>query len=90
MSFGHMGLRSLNRTARRPPLAELHATLGEQLVALGLPVDARPYRPHVTLARRAGGALVPADRGSIRWLAERYALVQSHAGTYELLREYTC
>jgi 2'-5' RNA ligase len=84
------GIAVLEPDSTPPALAELHATLGEQLVALGLPVDARPYRPHVTLARRAGGALVPADRGSIRWLAERYALVQSHAGTYELLREYTC
>lgn len=42
-------------------LDALHAALGRALVATGLAVDARPFKPHVTLARKAQGA-VPSSR----------------------------
>jgi len=35
------------------PLAALHATVGAAVAACGLPVESRPYVPHVTLARLA-------------------------------------
>ena len=38
-----------------PALLELHVRLGLALDALGLPVEQRPYRPHVTLAKGAWG-----------------------------------
>lgn len=37
--------------AETAPLITLHAALGAALQACGLPVERRPYLPHVTLAR---------------------------------------
>jgi RNA 2',3'-cyclic 3'-phosphodiesterase len=74
-----------------PALAQLHGTLGKTVAQLRLPVDARPYRPHVTLARRAQGAAPPAQRPAIRWPApDGYVLVRSLPGGagYEVLERY--
>ncbi len=60
-----------------PALADLHAALGAALQRLGLPVEQRAFRPHVTLARRYDGP-VPAPLASpVRWHVTRYALVES-------------
>jgi 2'-5' RNA ligase len=62
-------------------LAQLHAGLGERLAGLGMEVEARRYRPHVTLARKAFGAKPPADFEPLRWSAgPRYVLVRSLPG----------
>lgn len=59
-------------------LRRLHGELGEALRRLDLPLEERALRPHVTLARRAHGALVPSAGPAVRWdLKEGYALVQS-------------
>ncbi|MEK6257119.1 MAG: RNA 2',3'-cyclic phosphodiesterase [Planctomycetota bacterium] len=34
-----------------PPLLDLHRALGERLTSLNLPLDSRPFSPHITLAR---------------------------------------
>lgn len=67
--------------ASRPPdaLRELHAALGAALLRLGLAVERRRLRPHVTLARRAQGASLEDDGGPIRWRVDGYSLVRSHA-----------
>lgn len=67
-------------------LAELHARLGDALRAAGLTVEARAFRPHVTLARRAQGADGPPPPG-LRWAVRGFALVQSANG-YRILRRY--
>lgn len=36
---------------RSPQLAALHALLAARLAALGLPLEARPWQPHLTVAR---------------------------------------
>jgi 2'-5' RNA ligase len=61
-------------------LLDLHAATRVVLQRLGLPVDPRPYRPHVTLARRADGAVLAANAAPIAWTVERYALMQSTLG----------
>jgi len=71
-------------------LIALHAATGAMLQRLGLPRDARPYRPHVTLARRAAGAGPPPARPAIAWSIDRYALMQSTlgpGGQYSQVRE---
>jgi 2'-5' RNA ligase len=70
-------------------LLDLHARLSAALVALGLAPEARAYRPHVTMARRANGAAIPASGPDIDWAVSGYALVESRAGSYTVLREYT-
>lgn len=69
-------------------LLDLHARLSDALLALGLTPEARAYRPHVTMARRANGAVVPAAGPAIDWTVGSYALVESRAGTYTVLKEY--
>ena len=53
------GIAVLEASRVAAPLARLHAELAEELRELGLPVESRPYRPHVTLARKAVGASAP-------------------------------
>jgi 2'-5' RNA ligase len=59
------------------PLAALVGRLGQALRDLGLPVETRPYRPHVTLARHAQAAMLPMAAPPVRWPASAYALVRS-------------
>jgi 2'-5' RNA ligase len=80
------GIAVLEPTAPPPGLAALHARLGDGLRALGLPTEQRPYRPHVTLARQASGARVPAAPAAPpAWRATSFALVESAGGRYATL-----
>lgn len=70
-------------------LLQLHRLLGEALRQRGLPVDAREFRPHVTLARRAPGAAPPDYRPDLRWSVRSYVLVESVPGTgYRVVQDY--
>lgn len=70
-------------------LLELHAELGEALLRLELPVEARQYKPHVTLARRAAAAEPPAYGPVLRWRVGGYALMQSRDGAYTVVERYS-
>jgi len=70
-----------------PALRALHRSLALALHRLALPVEARPFRPHVTLARKAGHSLPPPQPAPLIWAVSGYALVQSQDG-YRLLRRY--
>ena len=80
------GLAVLTASAPPPALAALHGRLAGAIGGLGLPVEQRPYRPHVTLARHAAGAVPPADPPRLSWRADGYALVRSDAGYRTLAR----
>lgn len=67
------------------PLVGLHQRLALALRALHLPVEQRPFRAHVTLARGARGATAPAEPPALVWSVRDYALVRSQAG-YRVLR----
>jgi 2'-5' RNA ligase len=83
------GLAVLRPNVPPPRLLRLHADLAAALRRLSLPVETRPFRPHVTLARRAGAAAAAAPLEPLRWRVAGYVLVQSRAdGRYELLRRY--
>ena len=83
------GIAVLEPCAVPPALPALHARLADALLHLGLQPEARAYRPHVTMARRAGGAGLPADAPPIVWDVQGYALVESRPGEgYTVLREY--
>lgn len=63
------------------PLEQFHVQLRESLVDLGFTPDRRPFRPHVTLLRKARR---PAENTSeelpIAWGYQRAALVHSAVG----------
>lgn len=70
-------------------LAALHAALADALRGLALPVEARRFRPHVTLARHAQGAALPgAPAQPLRWSVHGHALVESRGGSYVVLERY--
>jgi RNA 2',3'-cyclic 3'-phosphodiesterase len=84
----HAGIAVLEPLAAPDALFELQARLGKALEVQGMPPEQRAYRPHVTMARRAGHAAMPADGERFRWHVDNYALVQSCGGVYTVLRHY--
>jgi 2'-5' RNA ligase len=89
----HNGIAVLEPHAEPAALLDLHARLSGALVGLGLVPEARAYRPHVTMARRANGAGMPAGDAAIAWAVRGYALVESGGcgggGEYSVLRDYS-
>lgn len=72
-------------------LRRLHEQLGDALRALDLPVEKRPFRPHLTLARHALGATLPGTAPQLRWPVTDYRLVASTLGAgggYRLVKRY--
>lgn len=96
LDFGHPelwhgGIAVLAPDAVPEPLLALHGALGAALERLGLPLEARPFRPHLTLARRAGPVLAPIQGPPIRWQVNGYALMESKVGAgseYGILHSY--
>ena len=87
----HQGLAVLRPLAVPPALGALHAALAERLRACALPVETRPFRAHVTMARDAPGAAPPATGPGLRWHVHGHALVESRLGRdagYAVLRHY--
>ena len=85
------GIAVLEPDAAPAALLELHAALAGVLRRLSLPVDERPYLPHVTLARRAGTAVAPIQGPAIAWTIDRFALMESTLGPdggYVTIREF--
>jgi 2'-5' RNA ligase len=77
------GVAVLEPATDAAALAGFRRRLGEVLQAGGFPVDERPYRPHVTLARHAEGVALPTSLGPpVRWRVKRCLLVESRAGRY--------
>lgn len=87
----HNGVAVLAPSSAPQALLDLHAALSAALPGLGLEPEARIYRPHVTMARRAKGAVIPQDGPVIDWHIDHYTMVESKTGDgsgYTVLREY--
>lgn len=85
------GIAVLEPDAAPLALHHLHARLSKALEGEGIALDARPYRPHVTLARRAGETAPPAPGAPVTWHAAGYRLMESAPGPgggYTTLRAY--
>ena len=75
------GIAVLEATQVPASLRALHADLAQRLRDLGLPVEERPWRPHVTFARKASGAQPRLAAQPVRWpVGPAYVLVQSLPG----------
>lgn len=66
------------------PLDALAADLREALRQANVAFDPKPFTPHLTLARRSGGAapLPPAPPPAFRWPVEALGLFRSDQGRY--------
>lgn len=87
----HQSIAVLEPSSKPPALLDLHAALAREVDRLGLIVEERPYKPHVTMARRGGGAVPPQTLSPLHWQVDSYALVQSkigEGGEYQLLQRY--
>lgn len=88
------GLAVLLPMAQPVALQQLHDQLARRLHQLDLRTDERPYRPHLTLARRAQAARPPARWPAWGWWVQGYALMASTGETepggqrYRLLQQY--
>ena len=70
-------------------LLELQAKLEARLRDRGFSLEARPFAPHVTLARKAERALPRARIAPIEWRATSFTLVRSMpTGEYPVLKEW--
>lgn len=84
------GVAVLRASAVPAALQRLHLdvrTAVEQ--ALGVPGERRRFKPHVTLARKAGAALPSGAPLALRWRTDRFALVESASGVYRTLRAFS-
>lgn len=66
---------------RSPSLVDLHQMVTSATREVGI-VANEEWTPHVTLARRAAGALQPAVSPAINWLVREVGLVLSEGGSY--------
>lgn len=66
-------------------LLALHQQVGECLAGLGYTLERRPFKPHVTLARKAQGSQPPASLPAAPWRAASLALVESARPTGQYL-----
>lgn len=69
-------------------LTALHTDTGAALRTCGVALDARPFAPHVTLARGASSVELPSAPNQLDWRATGFALVESTGGsppTYRVL-----
>ncbi len=79
------GIAALEPAGDGAALMALQAGIAERTAALGFAPEVRRYRPHVTLARDAGGSVAPADADGVAWAVTDYTLVESRGGRYEVL-----
>ncbi len=95
----HGGLAVLLAREIPAALQDFHHALGQAIAGTGLPVERRPWHPHVTLARRAEGAQPPVRCKPLVWPVEPggpedgcgYVLVESvpgPGGGYRILARY--
>lgn len=85
------GLAVLCATNVPPALQELHQQLASLLRQSDLPVESRPYHPHVTLARHAASAAPPLSAPPVVWSVRSYALAVSTgdaSGRYQIWQSY--
>jgi RNA 2',3'-cyclic 3'-phosphodiesterase len=61
-------------------LAELQGRLSDWLESIGLPLEQRAFKAHLTLLRKATGKVDTVPIESIRWPVDEYALIESIAG----------
>ena len=68
-------------------LVDLHDRLTQSLRACGVPFDARPFAPHLTLGRKAQG-IASAAVLPVAWRSDGHVLALSAGGRYTVLARF--
>lgn len=73
-----------------PAWLGLQSAIARELARHGVEPEARAYRPHLTLGRKATGVAppMPPARPMVRWTASSFALASSSAGRYTVLETF--
>jgi RNA 2',3'-cyclic 3'-phosphodiesterase len=75
------------------PLVELVTSIKKCVKQQGLKIDTRPYKPHVTIARKVKQVIVPKESIHIPWQVNSFTLVISksvESGVeYQVLKEWS-
>ena len=85
LTIDHQGYFNKPRVAwlgcRNPPAAldDLHQQLGRHLQICDYEPEARPYQPHVTVARKTGTIAAEASFAAIDWRVTEFALIEVRA-----------
>ena len=86
------GVLCLGCSKPQEPASLLAASLSKLLISQGFAPDPKPYRPHVTIARKV---VRPHEVGAvhaIEWLVDKIALVESitapEGARYKVMREW--
>lgn len=89
---GRDGIAWLAPSTMPAEVVALHGALAEALTQRGFPIESRPFRPHVTLARRCSRPVASGDASPVSWWVDRLALVvstpASEGSHYETLAEW--
>jgi 2'-5' RNA ligase len=88
LAFWRGGLCVAMPSALPASLVRRQCAIDAALRGLGLPIDERPWRPHLTLARRAGGAQPAAALPPLHWHGRGHVLAQREGEHYAVLRRY--
>jgi len=90
--FRKTGIAWLGASSPPANVVSLQAELVRRLAATGIPPDARPFSPHLTLARRASIVVRRRLIEPVSWNMDSFALVASQLGSeaprYRLLDEW--
>ena len=80
-AFRRAGVAWAGASMPDPALLALQGALEAELRARAFELEARPFKPHVTLVRRVGVALREEAIDPVAWRVTDFALVRSEAGT---------
>src|SRR4029078_7749462 len=76
-AFRRAAIAWISASQPPPTLGALAQALFERLVATGVELGERPFRPHVTLARHCRGPYPSGRAGPFTWDVDALALMQS-------------
>ena len=76
-AFRRAGVAWIGVSTPPPGLMHLASALATSLATSGVPIEARRFHPHLTLARRCHGAHAVETAGPYRWVADQVTLLES-------------
>lgn len=86
----HAGLTVAVPSVVPDALRHRQQRVAQAVTQLGLPLDERPHRPHVTLARRGNGAVLPLEDQvpRVAWRGTGHVLAMREGAHYRVIRRY--